>query len=255
MNLTKKDSILLIILGSLMYGLVLYYLIYTPISNYNVKLKSNIDELQVKYDFFKDKYDNKAKLEAEIINNKAKIDEYDNNLPPILSQDDLIVNIDVIEKNTGVSFQNVSFGQVDIMPEIDDLELFTEGEDIIEPYLNLEQGIKTTVNVNISISNNGFEELLSYIYSFDNRVVIDNFNISNNSETDLLVGSMTLSFYGLSSPDRMIVREEIKDIPLGKDNVFVSNNSKKIEEDEEEDEEEDDEDDEIEEDGESQEDE
>ena len=84
-------------------------------------------------------------------------------------------------------------------------------------------GRSTDLGLKFSVKYDGFKDWMAYIRDYEDRMVIKEMEVTYDSVSGIVAGTMSLSQYALLGPGRQLppVVTEVED--LGKDNVFVQN--------------------------------
>lgn len=222
MHLSERDKKLLLIVVGCCVFFVVYTFGYKPLSAKKDKLKTEIIQLRNQYNSIKQKESKKVALEKEIKEANIKLKKLDKLLPAGLSQERVIANLERIENVTDIKFFDISFSPIsklDFDSSNQTNNETTSTNNNIDITDNTKSGIKLAMSTKYTCTYNNIKKFLDYIYNFENRIVIDNFNIAVEEDSETLLGSMVLSFYAYISPDRKYVEESINNIPVGREEI------------------------------------
>lgn len=79
---------------------------------------------------------------------------------------------------------------------------------------------RTDVSLIYTTSYGGFKEFMDYINGHTNRMSVQNFSLSYDSNTGLLAGSSTVNMYAIVGTDKAYVEQNLSGVQLGTDNIF-----------------------------------
>ncbi|MCR4716713.1 MAG: hypothetical protein K5656_05995 [Lachnospiraceae bacterium] len=87
-------------------------------------------------------------------------------------------------------------------------------------------GISTPISVTFESSYAGIKNMLGYIMTSDDRMTIDTLQVTFDKEVEdeeqQITGSLNLNLYAITSDQRYFAQPDIKDVEIGRDNIFTS---------------------------------
>ena len=213
MNLTKRDKTLLKILIVVVLIYVIISIFIRPIRAKNDNLEIEVSNLKARYETLKSYNLQKDKLLEEINDFKSKLNELDTLIPPTLTQDKIICNINKMEQSTGIQFENITFEIQQKPQESETTETNTQGNDeantednkvadVDNNVSNTESNIPVNemeamcivTSSNIKFTYEELKKFLQYVYDFDSKITIEEINITNSEESSDMLGTLKLNF-------------------------------------------------------------
>ena len=221
MVLSDRDKRLLMIL-LITVILVGSYMGFTKLSEQNEVLEQEVRDLSQKHSDLVTKNVNKGNYEADAIANGEEFLSAFNKYNSSLSQEQTLLFLASVEKNTGVwlkqqSLENTS--QIYQFGRITSSNPSRYGELV---YRTDNVGISTNTSVSYECSYDQLKEVLTYLRENGKKVTINSMSYSYTAETDKVTGTMSLTFYAITGSDREPQDIDIKDVFIGTDNIFSS---------------------------------
>ena len=90
-------------------------------------------------------------------------------------------------------------------------------------------GISTPINITFKSSYAGIKDLLGYVLSNDERMTIDTLSVSygeDDADDQKVSGSLNLNLYAITSDQRYFAQPDIKDVEIGRPNIFTQKSGK-----------------------------
>ncbi len=90
-------------------------------------------------------------------------------------------------------------------------------------------GISAPISISFKSSYAGIKDLLGYVLSNDERMTIDTLSITyddEESEDSKITGSLNLNLYAITSDQRYFPQPDIKDVEIGRKNIFTEKTGK-----------------------------
>jgi hypothetical protein len=220
-----SDKKILMVLAAIAILVLTIVFVVRP-KNESIKgLKSEVAQLQDRYDDLCEKENHKDEFIAETKEFNEKFDEIVADYPADLNQETTVMFMKGVEEEN--DFINDAFS----MPEdtafyvlgegsVDNPEDIAEGEGEEAPYVCSSNAYSITYNG----SYDGLKDYLDYIANYKYRMAISSFNISYDAEapSDLeeCSGSVVLNAYSISGPGREPEVPSV-DVSEGKSNIFA----------------------------------
>ena len=145
-----------------------------------------------------------------------------------ITQEQVLIFLGMVEKNTGVWLKQMSFTNVDSMytfGTVTSSNPDTSGEKV---YSSDYKGISTQLSLSYECLYEDFKKVLTYLEEFGKKVTVNNVSFSYSESTDIVSGTMQVTLYAITGSDRPVEDVFIKDVPVGTDNIFSSDTFKTI---------------------------
>jgi len=216
MNISKRDTKMLLILFGIVIFVLCYFMVYLSYSEENEFLREDIEDAD--YEFAKLKA-----LEREVAGYREAIassEEFillaQSEYPADVHAADLIMYAVELQENTRIITGGLSFIQpVDIMT-VQGLAENARGGYSFTP-LN---AYRTGININCSLTYQQLKDLADYIYNESQKTSLHSVSLSYNSTTGLLYGNVVINKSFLSSKDKEYVAAQIPEMNVGLPNPF-----------------------------------
>lgn len=248
MKISKREKILLYILGALLIAVGYYKFIFSSGLEKINNLKKEKDSISIKYNIAKGQSAAIKDKENSLKILNAKIQSKTQNLFPDIIQEKIIADLDNLLSQSKLDGVTIKFTEPQVKAVNADKKqgngaAKNDEQKLLDQY---NQGQKSTVkdvltddkkkasnlvaeNMTVSIDFKGsYSNLISFIdkvQNFNKKIVINNLNITSDSSSGIS-GSISLDFYAVPK------LEEDKDYSkwdynnkYGKDNPFASNSS------------------------------
>lgn len=225
LTMTERDKNLVKIILIALIIFCSYYFGYRNISEMHENMKQERDDLTAKYKSLYPLYADREDYKDET---EEYIEDYQNLLlqyPGGTTQEGMMVLAKSIEEDTGVWFN--TFSMSDVTP------IYTFGQITSSNPSNLGAGVystdyvghKVTLTMNYTTTYEKGKKLIKYLNSRDDRkYTIDSINMQYSNTDDEMTGTLVLSTYDITGGDREFPVTNIQTVPIGSDNIFVSNN-------------------------------
>lgn len=79
---------------------------------------------------------------------------------------------------------------------------------------------KNTNAIAYSTSYSGLKDMFEHVYDHNNRMSIDNFSVSYDPETGILMGTTTVDMYYVTGTDKQYTQQNLSGVSVGTDNIF-----------------------------------
>lgn len=223
LTISEKDKKTIMIFLIAVIVFCSWYFGYRNINEMTISMKSERDELTIKYKSLYPLYtqkDDYKKQAEEFTKEYEKLMEL---YPAGSSQEGMIILAKAIEEDTGVEFS--TFSMSDITPvytfgQIGSTNPAALGNAV---YSTDYVGNKVTLTMNYTTTYEKGKQLVSYLNSSEDRKYsIDSMNMVYNETDDALTGTLVLSTYDITGSDREKEETAVRNVPVGSDNIFVS---------------------------------
>ena len=188
----------------------------------NETLDKELKELKVRYDTLDTMNAKRQTYLADTEANTSKYNEIMSKFNGSLSQEQTIMFLNSVEKNTGVWLKQMSLettSQIYTFGKVKSTNPSNRGKKVYDTDY---KGITTKSNVSYQCTYDQLKTVLTYIGENGRKVTIDSMSYSYAAATDLVSGTMSLSFYAITGSDRPPVNVDVKDVFVGTDNIFAS---------------------------------
>ena len=86
---------------------------------------------------------------------------------------------------------------------------------------NFLEKLKTKIsNISYETSYKGFKEIMDYINENKDRMSVNNFSLSYDTETGLVAGTTSINMYSVTGTDKQYTQQNLSGVGLGTDNIF-----------------------------------
>lgn len=214
----KKAMTYVLLLGALLL-IAVYFMVY---KNYNEKadaiaasnrvLNQRVSELKVYYDNLAD-YNNEIALMQNQVN--AWLDEF----PADVKEEDMIVLALDTERAADVNYSNINIGDRTALRTIPAATVQPAG---METYTTDIVFVERKVSYVNTADYFNIKNCVDVINSSDNRLVISNITYAENEESNLLDGTIEVTFYSVLGTGKDYIPQELPDYESGLPNLFGS---------------------------------
>ena len=220
-KLADKDKKLLLVLliVAILGG---SFVLFDKLSTTNTEYEQELRELRERYSELSVKSGKRKMYVEETENNKTTYDEILDSYNTSLSQEQILVFLGMVEKNTGVWLRQMGFANISNVysfGNVTSTNPTTAGQKV---YASDYQGISTKMTLSYECSYADFKKVMEYFRDYGNKVTVDNVNFSYSESTDVLTGTMQVSFYAVTGSDRETKGVNIWDVAVGTENIFAS---------------------------------
>lgn len=257
MNLSKREKVMLILLGITILIVGFYMLYIKPQLEKIQELNKVADVLQKSVDFTKTNISLEDKVDSNYKILNEKINSITRNFFPEIKQENYIIMLDGFLESSNVYGKTMSFLETEIgsieerKAESKDSDLLNQIYEIINEFSDSVNEVSTNEykeqksqseeqnddmsleNMNATIYFQGkYENIVSFlrkIEDFNKNIIIKNLNLVKDNEDDLITGSIILQFYAV--PKLKLLDEDYYQWDYqgnyGKDNPFYNDTSNK----------------------------
>ena len=149
---------------------------------------------------------------------KQILDSYNTNL----SEEQTLVFLGMVEQNTGVWLKQMGFSAVTpvyTFGQVTSTNPSTQGQKV---YSSDYEGISTQLGLSYECTYADFKTVLQYLENNGKKATVSNITFSYSQSTDIISGTMQMTLYAVKGSDREVTDVNIKDVPVGTDNIFAS---------------------------------
>lgn len=250
MKLSKREQIMLAILGILVVVASFYIFFLKPKLEELDRYKREASDLQQKVESTKTDFDLELQVEKNYKKLYEKINAITQEFYPSIEQEKIIVTLDKFFKKTNVTGNTINFSKLGLSEVKERGITNRETEEnqidkIVNDYYNKKDKLNTgsidkktserevikleSMSTTLYISGKYEEciDLVSEIQKHDKRIIIKNLNLVKDEENNTLAGSMILQMYAI--PTLILQNGEYYkweyNREYGKDNPFLGNST------------------------------
>jgi hypothetical protein len=216
MNISKRDTKMLLILFGIVIFVLCYFLIYLSYTDENNFLIEDIEDAEFEFMQLKAVEGRVAEYEEAIAASEEFILAAQSGYPADVRAADLIMYAVELQENVGIATGGITFIQpVDVMT-VRGLEANANGT------LSFIQrnAYRTGINMSVSLTYQQLKDLVDYVYNVSAKASVNSISVSYNSSTGLLYGNVVIHKNFLSSEDSEYVAAQIPDMRTGLPNPF-----------------------------------
>ena len=188
----------------------------------NEKYKTEYEELKVRYNDLETKNAYRATYQKDTETNTTLFNQVMSSFNTSLSQEQTLLFLTAVEKNTGVWLSQTSLNTVSQVYTFGKLGSSNPSKRGQKVYDTDNVGITTTSNVSYQCTYDQLKDVLTYLRENGKKVTINSMSYSYAAATDTVSGTMALTFYSIAGSDRPPMNTDINDVFIGTDNIFVS---------------------------------
>lgn len=219
--ISSRDRNILIIVAMVII-LAGSYWFSGKIGEENLELEKQANDLSTRYlDLVaKNANQNNYKADAEInaVAFENLLAEYRNSL----SQEETLLFLNNVEKNTGVWFKQQSIESVAQVYQFGRLTSSNPARFGQRVYNTDNVGISTNTSVSYECSYEQLKTLIEYLNENGKKILINNMSYTYDSAKDIVSGTMSFTHYAIAGSERPKDPINIKDVSVGTNNIFAS---------------------------------
>lgn len=149
---------------------------------------------------------------------QATVDSFNTSL----SQEQTLVFLGMVEKNTGVWLKQVGFSEISTVYKFGDITSTNPSSLGQKVYSSDYMGICTSMTLAYECTYDDLKNVLTYLEENGRKATISSITFSYSESTDIVTGTMNMSLYAITGSDREVKDVIINDVAVGTDNVFAS---------------------------------
>jgi len=233
MEITNRDKKLLVYLLAVSIIAGAYFFGARPLLDKQSELRDEITKLEMQVNHYNSVYANIGDYEAKTEEMEEQYKEMLNKFFSGLDQENTIVMLKNIEKDTNVWIGKVAFQESEVMvgAAATDTTADSETTEETDTAVSNDQvnvaitGIKQDLSIDYSASYPDFKKFIEYVKNNNQRLYISSISASYGIESDRVTGSLILSQYALDGADVEKNAPDLSDVNLGVGNIFTSGGS------------------------------
>lgn len=139
-----------------------------------------------------------------------------------LSQEQTLVFLGMVEKETGVWLKQVGFTTNSAVYTFGEVTSSNPGATGNKVYESDYQGIMTSMTLAYECTYDDLKKVLAYLEENGKKATVKSMSFAYSESTDIVSGTMQMSLYAITGSDREVNDVKINDVAVGTDNVFAS---------------------------------
>lgn len=231
--LSKKDKCLLIGVVGILFLVIVWFYVVSPLKEKTAILETENIALKAKSEMYLSINANLPKYEKEIADMKSEIAAISAAYPVQISRQDEIMFLANMENtyHTDLAVENITMSVVEeVFAETltDTTQVSAEGADaatseavaeeqVVVPEIHL---YRQPVNYTFRCTYKGVKEMLNYLFAQTNKKGVEGLSLAFDSETGNLRGSLDLNQFYMIGIEKDYQAIPIPAIPKGVDDVF-----------------------------------
>ncbi|MBQ2981144.1 MAG: hypothetical protein IJD58_03350 [Lachnospiraceae bacterium] len=188
----------------------------------NESLSKELNELQIRYTDLDTKNGQSATYKKNTETNTTEFNKAMSDYNTSLSQEQLLMFYTAVEKSTGVWLNQMSLNSVSEIYTFGKIGSSNPSKRGQRVYDTDNIGITTTSNVSYQCTYDQLKDVLTYLRDNGKKVTVNSISYSYAAGTDMVSGTMALSFFAIKGSDRPPMNTDVKDVFVGTDNIFNS---------------------------------
>ena len=221
LQVSERDKkLILVLLIVLILGGA--FLLFDKITTSNTELEQQYRTLSDKHSDLSVKNGKRNIFVKDTEKNKEEYKQVLNSYNTSLSEEQTLVFLGMVEQNTGVWLKQMGFTTITpvyTFGQITSTNPSTPGQKV---YSSDYEGISTQLGLSYECTYSDFKKVLEYLRENGRKATVNNISFSYSQSTDIVSGTMQMTLYAVTGSDREVTDVNIKDIPVGTDNIFAS---------------------------------
>lgn len=220
-KISDRDKKLLL---GLVIGVILFiaYKLFTSLSDANVEKEAELKTLKETYADLSAKNGNRKRYVEDTEEYEKMYQDVVNSYNTSLSQEQILVFLGMVEKNTGVWLKQTGLSNISSVytfGEVTSTNPATAGQKV---YTTDYTGISTQLNLSYECTYDDLKKVLQYLEDYGKKATVNDMSFSYSESTDIVTGSMSVTMYAITGSDREVEDVTIRDVAVGTDNIFSS---------------------------------
>ena len=226
MEITNRDKKLLVYLAAIAIIAAAYFFGARPLLDKQMALQDEAMSLQTQVSRYINIYNNKGDYENKIAEYEVQYEELLGKFFVSLDQENTIMMIRNVEKETGVLISRLAFQESQVMvgTSSDDASGSDASTEGVPSGASL-TGIKQDLSIDYSASYADFKKFLEYIKNSNQRLYISSISSSYSLESGRVTGTLILSQYALDGAEVEKTAPDLSGVTTGVGNIFTSGNA------------------------------
>ena len=215
MKVGKKELYLLLALLGVGIAVLAWQFGFNKLNVKTEALRVETEALQSEITKYTAVKDNIALYTTGIENATNSIADVLHKFPVAILEEDMIMLGRQLEKKIdGTYVSNVTFGGAS--------NIYVATSRPVEPTsVPLSYSLyNNNINISYETSYKGFKEIMDYINENKDRMSVNNFSLSYDTETGLVAGTTSINMYSVTGTDKQYTQQNLSGVGLGTDNIF-----------------------------------
>ena len=215
MKVGKKELYLLLALLGVGIAVLAWQFGFNKLNVKTEALRVETDALRSEITKYTAVKDNIALYTTGIENATNSIADVLHKFPVAILEEDMIMLGRQLEKKIDDTYvSNVSFGGAS--------NIYVATSRPVEPTsVPLSYSLyNNNINISYETSYKGFKEIMDYINENKDRMSVNNFSLSYDTETGLVAGTTSINMYSVTGTDKQYTQQNLSGVGLGTDNIF-----------------------------------
>ncbi len=212
----KKISQYVTLLGVVLLVCV-YFFVYKEYQNKSDALESSNNSLSQKVSELKIYYDNLSTYEEEMELMRTKINERLEEFPVDVKEEDMIALAIKSHEKAEIYYNSINMAEREVLKFIPIEIVAGAGMEELQQEIAFVERTSTYVN---SVDYTNLKECIKMINNMPERMVIENITYGRNKDTNLLDGSISVTFYSVSGTNREYIPQRLENYESGLANLF-----------------------------------
>lgn len=215
MKVGKKELYLLLALLGIGIAVLAWQFGFNKLNVKTEALRLETEALQSEITKYTAVKDNIALYTTGIENATNSIADVLHKFPVAILEEDMIMLGRQLEKKIdGTYVSNVTFGGAS--------NIYVATSRPVEPTsVPLSYSLyNNNINISYETSYKGFKEIMDYINENKDRMSVNNFSLSYDTETGLVAGTTSINMYSVTGTDKQYTQQNLSGVGLGTDNIF-----------------------------------
>lgn len=214
MKLSDRDKKIILIVVIALIVVLPYLFVIKPTKENTASVEAEIADLQTRYDSLKALNDQRKTFEDGIVSMNKEMDEVMVNYAEDIKKENTIMFLRGIELDTPIFMKSVSFAGTVVTP------LNPGTADAEGNIVGASDGLKSQVAVSYVGSYDAVKDVLAFIPSCDDRMVISSIDITYDGMTGTCTGNFVLDQYAITGDGRELEEADIPSMPHGNESIF-----------------------------------
>lgn len=219
MTISKRDLNLLLILAGIIVFLLAYFLIYQDYTAKTDALTAENATLSARKSELRTYADNAQSYQSGIEESKKTVEAFLDSYPSLVRTEDMVMLSVAMEKKVGIRVVSAAFPEPTKIADLPYAKTDEAGALVPDAVLT---AMRADMSVSCTMTYAQMKALLSYLYGRPTRIGIDSMNLSYDTSTGNLTGSLVVNEYYLQGSDRPQTPLDIPGVSVGTDNLFGS---------------------------------
>ncbi len=215
MNISNRDKMLLLIL----FGIIVFLIAYLGVSkSYNTKtaeIQSQIDKLVPSLTQLRGYDANLSTYKDGIDKSDSRITAELSKLPTDVRSEDIIMYVTKLESSVGLSAGRITVSDPVLVSQFNLPQKTADGFTLVPS-----AALRTEFTIKCDITYAQLKKLITYIYNTPEMTTIKSIEVSLNSETGGLTGTVVMEKYFIGSEAYTYSKTIIPPVDKGNENLF-----------------------------------